>query len=213
MRPSKNTDSNYLSYIWESNFLLSLIFSVGFLFTSKAQLYVSDSTVFIVAENTTLYVKGKKEGITSITETKRESANKIETSRKKTKRSNKSTLPLIVKKSAEPKNESDTFSFSSNPKKPSPLFYNGKTTKAAIVNTLDSRIKVYSLKNSYNNLIYLHLSTNNDKLQKYKTAISNVLLITKIHLEEQITRPPPTLYKDFVAQQKNYFTYFLWRIS
>lgn len=213
MRFIKNSILNLFSYLSGSNWSLSILLLIVFSVKTFAQIHVSDNTLLSIKEGTVFYVESEK---TEITYANKEKAKIYITQNTKVtnlltdpsveivylknekppkkfkqianqKKTSKPSQPPMVKKDTEP--EKKSVLFTSRGKSPaSSLFYAGSTSTIAFINTGNFSIKNFSQSKANNNSI--HTFFLNDA-QPISTAFTDVYLQHQIHLENQITRPPP----------------------
>jgi len=105
------------------------------------------------------------------------------------KKSKTPLQPPIIKEDTEPENRTSVLSFASGHKPQSALFYAGKTTKAALVQSSHS-VKLFQAKIQKENTSFTFI--NSEKLQ-IKENFLDSLRKSQLHLEYNITRPPPFL--------------------
>lgn len=165
-----------------------MVFSIN----SFAQLHISDSTVFSVRKNTVLYVVSQPSDTLPVIVKKEAQPKTEEQIAKQKKKRETPSQPPIVKKGTETENSESVLFFTSKHRKPVSLFYAGKTTKAALVNTGNFSVKIFPPKKIHNNTILSFLLNADD--QKIGMPFKEgTLPKQQIHLEEHITRPPPFL--------------------
>lgn len=181
------------SFISRSNCSLSILLLIVFSVNTFAQIHIAENTVLSIKENTVLYTADKTLE-TILDAEKKTGSKKQKVAAKNQKKSKKPLQPPIVEKDTEPEKEKSVLSFKSKGKVPSALFYSGKTTGVALINSGSFSIKIFPPKKPYNNTIHSFLLNDHD--QEIRTSF-HILPKTQIHLEEQITRPPPILTKSY----------------
>lgn len=185
MKLIKNNNINYQFLVCHGKHCWLLLL-MGFSLNSFAQIHVSGNTVFTVKENTGIYIVGGASEITSVNVKKYKSAAKRKPTIKKQKK-DLNSLPM-AKRDTALENRTGVLSFTSKQKAPSALFYSGRTTKAALVQSGNFIVKSFPPKKAYNNKLISFLPNVDSQI---KTSFCRHFAKPQIHLEEHITRPPP----------------------
>lgn len=188
MKQLKNNNFNLFPSGRSCLLLLLMVFSIN----SFAQIHVSKNTIFIVKENTTIYLAENNIDsllVANSKETQPERVKKIAVKHKKTR--GKPQQPPMFNKDSGSAFRASVLSFTSRQQESDSFFYSGKRTKAALVNTGSFGVKSFPQKKAYNNVIHLILLIDSD--EKVKSSFSGILISQQTHLEEYITRPPPFL--------------------
>lgn len=167
--------------------LLLLLILIVFPVNGLAQISVSKNTIFIVKENTTIYMAESNFDSLSISRSGENQPKKI-VSKKKKKRS-KPQQPPMVNKDTELENRNSVLYFTSHNQEPDLFFHSCKKTKATLVNINSFAAKSFPQKKANNNMFSLIFP--NNKRGKYSFLI--VSNSKQVLLEEHITRPPPFL--------------------
>lgn len=190
MKPIKNNSINscFPCTVGKYNWLL---FFIIFYVNGTAQIHISGNTVFTIAENTTIHVADQQEEMPIIVQ-KETPSKKSKQIAKQEKKSKKPLQPPIVIKDTGPEKKS-VLSFSSVPKTPSALLYSDKSIRIALLNSGNFVVKLFPPKKAKNNSIHTIFLNDND--QQMETSFAGTLPKPQNHLENQITRPPPTLTK------------------
>lgn len=168
-----------------------LLFFLVFYVNGTAQIHVSGNTVFTISENTIIYVADQQEEMPIVVQKETPSKKSKQIAQQK-KKIIKPLQPPIIKKDTEPEKKS-VLSFSSVPKTPSALLYSDKSIRIALLNSGNFVVKLFPPKKAKNNTIHTIFLNDND--QQMETSFAGTLPKPQNHLENQITRPPPTLTK------------------
>lgn len=205
-----NNNLNFLS-LWKVCGLLLLL--VGISSQSFGQIYVGENAVISVQEGTVIHISDDKtnesqkakiyvgkntqltnfpsDSLVEIVYLAKENQPETAKAQIPQKKPKKPLQPPIIKEDTEPENRTGVLSFASGHKSPSALFYAGKTTKAALAQSNHS-VKLFQAKIQKENTSFTFISS--DKLQ-IKENFLDSLRKSKLHLEDNITRPPPFLSK------------------